>query len=522
TIVSMSGCGLQGGDPALYGGAPNYFQYRVMDGPGNYDHHPVPLEWDMPNGQIYFQSLFLEYHANGFDVRLGQQQIAWGNTIFFRVFDTANGLDLRRHSLFDYAQEEFADKRVPAPALRVMWQATHDINVDAYVEKFQPTMLGNPETSYNAIPSQFTVYDHYKDFETRLNEAIRIQWHGTQWSLEAMFGRRYNPWGAYSWTQSQVDRYYPYLPKTLPLPTGDVGVRSAGTPFSSNPTGATSAYEWFNYAGMYRFNGMGALNTGIAEFPDSQALGGAVVPTPQGAFYELNTFHNLSNGLRGYLARQYFHEYNIGLGAGYTTNTGSANSFWNQILIHLEVRYTPNRTLTSPDVSTHFLRTNDWIGALEIEKYYRFIQALPSTYMVLEYMHRERTDLFGRALAGYGAHPYVPTDPSCMNTSGCTSAQLAPRTDPRPHGISGANYIVFAAQQPFANHVWSAAFATLFDVHGGILVQPAVQWAPSSHWRMTMFYNYVNGHMWGNPNNNLFGKTSQYANEFAMRVQYAF
>ncbi|TAM10672.1 MAG: hypothetical protein EPN72_09405 [Nevskiaceae bacterium] len=516
------GCALQGGNPSLYGGAPNLFQYRVGDGKGRYDNHPVPLEWDSPNGQVFFQSLFLEYHPGPVNIRFGQQQIAWGNAIFFRVFDTANGLDLRRHSLFDYAQEEYQDKRVPAPALRVMWQANQILNVDAYVEKFQPTILGNPETSYSAIPSQFTVYDHYKDYETRLNTAIRLTAQFDQWSVEAMYGRRYNPWGAYSWTQSNVDRDYPNLP-------AGIGPLSAGTPFSSNPTGATSAYEWFNYAGRYRFDGTGALNTGINEFPASGMLGGVPVPNALGAFSELNAFHDLGNGLRGYLARKYFREDNIGLGFGYVTNTGATNSFLNQIVMHLEVRYTPNRTFTAPDASTQFLRSNDWVGAFILEKYYRFVEGAPSTYLVLQYMHRSRSDLFGRALAGYGAHDYVPVDPANCNAAALTTANIAsnsgacaPRTDPNPHGISGANYVVFAAQQPFPNKIWQVALATLFDVHGGLLVQPAVQWTPSARWQATMFYNYVNGRLWGNPNNNLFGSTSQYANEVSVRLQYQF
>ncbi|HFW7063475.1 TPA: DUF1302 family protein, partial [Escherichia coli] len=89
--------------------------------------------------------------------RLGNQSIAWGQAIFFRVLDVVDGLDLRRHSVLDYAQEEYSDKRVPAPALRVGYQITDDILADGYVQKFQPTVYGNPNTQYNIIPVQFTV-----------------------------------------------------------------------------------------------------------------------------------------------------------------------------------------------------------------------------------------------------------------------------------------------------------------------------------------------------------------------------
>lgn len=508
---ALPGGGRTGGDPALYGGSPNLYQYRVSDGNGSYDHHPQPLEWATPRGQVYFSSLFLEYTFNGATFRLGQQQIAWGNAIFFRVFDTANGLDLRRHSVFDYAQEEYEDKRVPAPAFRFLWQAANHLNVDAYVEKFQPSILGNPETPYNPVPDEFTVYDHYKDYETRLNTGIRLRTEFDQLSFEAMYGRRYNPWGAFRWTATNVNQDFGGVAGSGPA--------VAQIPFSNNPTGINSAQEWFHGAGNFRFDGQGAFNRAMSEFPATAGLGATASADPALIYSQLNAFSILGNGVRGYIAREYFREDNIGVGMGYVTDTGATNSFWNQIVLHLEVRYTPNRTLTSPDLRQAFFRTNDWVSALTIEKYYRFLDEFPSTYMVLQYMHRTRSDMFGRALAGYGARDYNAVDP--VNGT-LANGGLEPQRDFRPHGISGANYVVFAAQQPFPNKIWQVALATLFDVHGGLLAQPAVQWTPDSHWQATMFYNYVNGHLWGNPNNNLFGKTSEYANEVALRLQYQF
>ncbi|HEY1181978.1 MAG TPA: DUF1302 family protein, partial [Rhodocyclaceae bacterium] len=93
--------GIQSRPDALYQSTPNYFGYEV-EGGGNAN----PLEWAGENYQVYFPALFLEYNAGPLNMRLGNQQIAWGQAIFFRVFDVVNGLDLRRHSLLDYAQEE--------------------------------------------------------------------------------------------------------------------------------------------------------------------------------------------------------------------------------------------------------------------------------------------------------------------------------------------------------------------------------------------------------------------------------
>ena len=36
--------------------------------------------------------------------------------------------------------------------------------------------------------------------------------------------------------------------------------------------------------------------------------------------------------------------------------------------------------------------------------------------------------------------------------------------------------VVFAMQQPFAQLIWRADLAVLYDTQGGILVQPAVRW----------------------------------------------
>ena len=45
-------------------------------------------------------------------MRIGQQQITWGEALFFRVADIANGLGLRRHLFLDFGAEEYADERL--------------------------------------------------------------------------------------------------------------------------------------------------------------------------------------------------------------------------------------------------------------------------------------------------------------------------------------------------------------------------------------------------------------------------
>ena len=149
---------------------PDYFQYDVDN-----KARGQPLEWSGRQYLIDLPALVLEYSSGALSVRAGVQQIAWGQAIFFRVLDVPNGLDFRRHSVLDFASEEFSDKRVPALAIRTSYQISDDWLVDAYVQKFQPTVYGNPNTSYNVIPSAFTVHDRYGDVDNKISYGALLE-----------------------------------------------------------------------------------------------------------------------------------------------------------------------------------------------------------------------------------------------------------------------------------------------------------------------------------------------------------
>jgi len=512
---SITGC-IDGGNPALYGGAPNYFQYQV-DG----NKHPNPLEWAGPNYLVYFPTMILDYNHGPLNVRLGNQSIAWGQAIFFRVLDVVDGLDLRRHSVLDYAQEEYSDKRVPSPALRIGYQLTDDILADGYVQKFQPTVYGNPNTQYNIIPVQFTVHDRYSDNEddkwTKLSYGMRLKANLGQWGFQAVATRRYNPDGVFRWTASGVSKNLPgtttggapnLLGTAVNLAnatSGGAGKALAGTPFEASPGGVYSASEWFHYASMVRLDGIQGLNAAINDFqPSTTKVFASPVQNYQQAVDELNTFFIAAGGdLRGHIERDYFQETVLGLGTSYVVD-GEPGSILDQLIINVEGSYTPARVYTSPTLGKDFQHSNDYVGALVMEKYYRFSDAFPATYFVLQYMHRTRDDLFGRSLKGYGG----------------TDTYDANATTGNP-GVTNANYVVFAFQQPFPQDIYRVGFATLYDPRGGILVQPGLQYKPNGHWSIDGFYNYINDRLSGNPNNNLLGGLA-FGNEFTLRVSYQF
>ncbi|MDB5986233.1 MAG: hypothetical protein JWR16_1286 [Nevskia sp.] len=513
--------GISGGLPEIYGGAPNLFQYHVQG-----SKHPNPLEWAGPNYMVYFPALFLDYNHGPLDIRVGNQQIAWGQAIFFRVLDVPDGLDLRRHSILDFASEEFSDKRVPAPAVRINYQINDDILADAYVQKFQPTVFGNPNTSYNVIPDQFTVQDMYHtdgdDKWNKLSYGLRLRGTFGQFGAQLIAVRRYNPDGVFRWTKSNVNKDLPndnplgIVENTLnngvtpnPLgggyPAGTTGELLANSAFEASPGGVYSADEWFHYAARVRLNGITGLNKGITDFPSTASLLARPAANFGAAHNELDTFFTAAGGsLRGHVAREYFQETNLGGGVSYVTE-GTPGSILDQLIINIEATYTPTRVFTSPDLGKDFLKEDNIVSALVLEKYQRFSQNFPATYMVLQYMHRTHDDLVGRSLKGYGGKDSYSDD----------------TTSATPGLKGGSNYVVFAFQQPFPNLVWRADFAMLYDPEGGILVQPAIRWKPNGTYTVEAFYNYLNGRLGSNPNNNLIS-TLDFANEVTVRFSYQF
>lgn len=496
--------GIDGGDPGLYRGKPNYFEYRVEN-----NQHPNPLEWAGEDYLVYFPTLVLEYNQGPLNLRAGNQQIAWGQALFFRVFDVVDGLDLRRHLVLDYAQEEYADERVPALGLRLGYQFNEEVLADGFVQKFQPTVYGNPNTQYNVIPSQFTVQDRYADggWDEKLNYGLRVKGNYGQWGFQAMAVQRYNPDGVFRWTESGVNKDLPNdantlgnrVNTTLGLLGKDSGELLAQTAFEASPGGVYSAQEWFEYAGLARLNAITGLNASISEFPAAGELFASEISTVPEAYNELNTFFIAAGGsLRGHIAREYAQEEVFGLGASYVTE-GEPGGIFDQLIINLEASYTPDRTFTNTSLSRNYIKEDSIVTALVLEKYHRFTQAFPATYFVFQHMYRNVDDLFGRHLSGYGG-----------------------TVDQAADGVDGAHYFAFAFQQPFPQDIYRIGFATLYDPRGSILVQPGIKWKPRGSMTVEAFYSYIDGAMGSaNPNDTLLS-TVDYADEVTLRLTYQF
>jgi hypothetical protein len=499
-------------DGYLYG-TPNYFEYKSYKNGGCQNR----LELCGQRYMVDLPVLTLDYQEGPLTVRVGNQQVAWGQALFFRVLDVPNGLDLRRHLFLDYTPEEYADERISSPGVRASYQITNEWEMDSYVQMFQPTIYSNPNTPYNVIASQFTIHDKFGDVNNKLDFGLRMRGSFDDIGLQFVYANRLNPDGVFRWTESGVNRGLPgALPNVVPGVTSAVsnllgavldpiggGIPATGailakTPFEVDPTGVVSATEWFTYAGMARLSAVEGLNTAISEFPATALLAARTVDSNEAAMRELDLFFQLSGGLRGHLAREYKREHNYGLGTSYVVQ-GEPGSALDQLIINLEAMYTPDRTFTAPSLTRNFEQRNELITALVMEKYQRFSQYFPATYMVFQWEHRTDSDLYGRLLSGM--------DGTSTNTAG---------------GFKGGwDGLVFAFQQPFPNLVYRVDGAVLYDVRGGILGQLGLRWKPNGPISVETYYTYVNGRLSGNSNDNIIS-TIDYAKEIGIRLGYQF
>lgn len=523
--------GIEGGDPGQYHGKPNYLGYRTDD-----ERNPLLFERSGKNYMVDAPAFFLQWTNGNITARLGNQSVAWGQLLFFRVMDQANGLDLRRHLFLDRALEEYADERQSAPGLRITWQATDTINADFFAQQFIPTIVPNTNTPYNVIDTHFTLHDRYTEggFNKKFNFGVRLKGEYGNFNLQAMYTNKLDQLGRIRFTPSGVNKKLPesnelglvfnrYCEVALGSPIGQgCGPQLAQLPFEVVPAGLHSAEEWFWGASNQKLDPVGIFN-GIVE--DFSPLPEMLLLTRDGNVEQianqLNLLFMASEGLRGHIEREYFRENVFGLGAGFV-NEAEPGSIFDQMIFNVEAAYTPGRRLTSPDVRRDPPKVDDLQVGLVIEKYQRFSEYFPATYLVFQYLWSKETDLAGLRIDGYGGEQYS------TQGQGIRLDKDVPLSDnPRSFrngggGVKHANYAVFAFLQPTNAYIWEFSAASLVDIQGGILIQPGIQWKPRGNVTVNLFYNYVNDSVWGNNSNKNTLSLIDYANEVTLRLGYQF
>lgn len=473
----------------------------IYDDDGNTDFFQVPffsgdratrLEISGDNYMVDIPALYLDYIDGPLWLRVGNQQIAWGESLFFRVLDVPNGLDLRRHFILDWVAEEYADERIASPGIRGSYRVFGDTEIEAFGQMFNPTILPNENTPYNLIAAQFDVHQEegFDDVKNQWNFGGRVQTKIGDLGLQFIGVSRRNPDGVFRWTKSGINRDLPGAPGS--------GAILAETPFEVNPTdGVVSHQEWFTYAGMARLNGVTALNSAVNDFqPATGLLGAFPVPNTDMALasQELDLFFQLSGGLRGHIERYYPREEIFGIGANYII-FDEPGSLLDQLVIRGEATYTPNKKFTNPSLGAEPIETDEIAASLVLEKYHRFTDSFPATFMVFQYLFKSESDLFGRYLGGNGGSQNM-----------------------LPTGQGSFNALVFAVQQPFPNLIWRADLSVLADVKGGALIQPGLRWKPTSDFGVEMYGNLT---LSNGKNDNII-ETIDWADEIGLRVTFQF
>ena len=148
----------------------NHFrQYESLpsDFPGN--------GWMLRGGGNDFKAemwqAYTDYRSGNLWLRLGKQQMAWGEGIAVRILDIVNPLDLSQIIQFDRAFEEFDRIRIPQWFLRADYTIPNATIPDLTAELILnpgavvPTILPKQGAPYNVVPSFLRIRDNVNQGE---------------------------------------------------------------------------------------------------------------------------------------------------------------------------------------------------------------------------------------------------------------------------------------------------------------------------------------------------------------------
>ena len=489
-------------------GEPNLFSVN------NHGNEATYLSISDDDYMVDLPSFYLDYAKGPLWVRAGNQQIAWGEALFFRVADVANGLDLRRHLFLDFGSEEYADERLSAPGIRASYNLSQNWEVEVFAQMFQPSVLPNRGSPYSV-----TLYPLTVDFEPgfdrvddAINGGIRLQGQLGNLGVQFFAVSRHNPDPIFRLVPGGLTLPGSPLEGPLAVPGGSNEVVGS-QPFTQEPTGEyglNSWDDWFGSIGRAGFNGLQVLNSLVDEYPylhdaftlfsfygltngpgdphlSTKAQGDVIVDTLVTAF---------NAPLQATAEAVYASENVFGLGFNYIFYA-EPDSFLDQLVVRFEASYTPDKKFTENGVSSNFIEEDEWVASLVFEKYHRFSNDFPATFFIFEWMHKSESDMLGRHLSGLGG------DRHRLPTGG--------------EANGGWDGLVFALQQPFPNLTWRADLSVLYDVAGGYMIQPAVRYKPSGDWTVEAFANFIDA----KDNASIF-LPMEWSDDVTVRVSYQF
>ncbi|MBQ0720721.1 MAG: hypothetical protein KBT88_09975 [Gammaproteobacteria bacterium] len=525
------------------GGQPDHF------GVPNHGNEATHLSISGDDYMLDMPALYLDYAKGPLWVRIGQQQIAWGEALFFRVADMANGLDFRRHVIFDFGAEEYSDERLSSPGIRASYQVDQNWEVEVFAQMFQPTILPTNYSPYNLIQSGFNMNKGYEEgfdkVDDAINGGIRVQGQNLgedgSWGVQLFAVTRHNPDPIFTLHPSGINNLaFPVLPNQE---TGEL-LDFSSQPFIYEPgsaAGTASPTEWFYNSGIAGADGLDVVNGLIHDFPWIKSfaeLGLGLTPNANGDYLTSiaggghntlggafpsgingNDFLELfwqaglagggttldgalgaldslvgGSGLSGLMRVSYASENIFGFGVNHIIYAGE-DSFLDQLVMRFEMSYTPNKKFTN-NLRYEFIEEDEVLASFVLEKYHRFSDSFPATFMIFEYMYRKESDLLGRHLSGLGG-----------------TVTKRPGGGEQDRGWHGT---VLAFQQPFPGLKWRLDGSFLYDFEGGFLFQPAVRYKPNGDWTVEAFANIIDG------NNSSSLGVFDWSDDFTMRITYQF
>lgn len=542
------------------------------------------LEWNSPDFMVDIPAAYLDYNTGPLWIRVGQQQIAWGEAYFFRVFDVPNGLDTRRHFTLDVAAEEFSDKRVASPGVRASYTFNNGFELDGFVQMFAPTTIVGTNTPYNIIANAFSWSDKSGEFDEAretLNFGFRLNMPLTdKLTVGVMAVNRRNPDGVVRWDDAPntlIDgTANPYCfgpnnagaaallnagltPATAPDLNGNGvdDITEQLTPLANGMCGSTGApdpmatsswAEWHTMAGKSRLDpisgGLAFLNGGATNPSGTNAstLAGANfgLGTPQQLFDSLcaggQCAANVNrttwfSGNNGNLLDAFFNGF--AFPRGYITREFKRENIFGASFNYI-FESTPGSWLDQLIVRGEVSYTPDKkFTALDLRAGAFIESDEVASALILEKYHNVFANLPATYLVAQWMHK---TDSDLFgrhldgmqhrlkDDAACYPQFLPGQQDDgrcgRPEGNDSANYVSFAFQQPFPNLIWRADFAMLIDVQGGVLLQPGLRYKPSTDWQFDLYANILQDFSPGQ--NDDVVETLDFADEVFARVSFYF
>ena len=546
-----------------------HFQQQFYGNRGNL------LELNTNDFMLDIPSFYFDYNKGPLWIRAGQQQIAWGEALFFRVFDVANGLDLRRHFFLDVAGEEYADERIASPGVRVSYTFSNGIELDMFAQMFSPTLYPAQNSAYNLVTNGFH-WDNAEEMDeakNSINYGMRAIWPVTDsLTVQAMAVNRRNPDGVIRWHDAPAT-----MPGGAPNPfcsgrnmanfvagnngnadftalfgspfggittlsAADINVLTAptgslpqtkytengcGSFFIPNALGTNSAQTWFTLSAENHFDPtlLAAASVDLAQVSSLETRQGFGLPTETSAaaiarfgseraagINTLDAFFTGFGPLAGWITREFKRESIFGVGGNYIIETEDQNSFFSQLVLRGETSFTPNKKFTDGRLSADWIEEDEWTASIIAEKWWRWSDTTPGMFMVAEWMFKSQSDLFGRHLSFNETN--ISTD-----LTGCTTPNSATNCHNQPEGSDSFNAVVFAFQQPFPDLIWRLDMAFLMDLEGGWFFQPGVRYRPSASFQFDIYANIAQD---GGDKGDDIMETLDWADEVFVRATYFF